>query len=132
MLSHVRNVFNAIRVTGDAVGDLLFYGQGAGKMPTASAVVADIVDALKHNTTRRNLSWDPDERPASAEPYVADLSDMPCAFYVRGDAAGLFPDAKVLSDDAVITPVMPTGAFREAIQRHRDQGHEILSVFRVL
>ena len=132
MLSHVRNVFNAIRVTGDAVGDVLFYGQGAGKMPTASAVVADVVDALKHNTTRRNLSWDPDERPASAEPYVADLSDMPCAFYVRGDAAGLFADAKVLSDDAFITPVMPTGAFREAIQRHRDRGHEILSVFRVL
>ena len=132
MLSHVRNVFNAIRVTGDAVGDVLFYGQGAGKMPTASAVVADVVDALKHNVTRRNLSWDPDERPESDLPYVADLADMPCAFYVRGDAAGLFPDARIISDDALITPVMPTGAFREAIRCHRDKGHAIHSVFRVL
>ena len=132
MLSHVRDVFNAIRVTGDAVGDVLFYGRGAGKMPTASAVVADIVDALKHNATRRNLSWDPDERPESALPYVADLSDMPCAFYVRGDVAGFLPDARVISDDAVITPVMETGAFRKALAARRAAGHEILSVYRVL
>lgn len=46
-LSAVRDVYNAILVEGDAVGQVMFYGQGAGKMPTASAVVADIIDAAR-------------------------------------------------------------------------------------
>jgi homoserine dehydrogenase len=43
-LAEVRGAYNAIQVVGDAVGDTLFYGRGAGQMPTASAVVADIID----------------------------------------------------------------------------------------
>src|SRR5207302_4512518 len=43
-LAEVRGAYNAIKVVGDAVGDTLYYGQGAGQMPTASAVVADIID----------------------------------------------------------------------------------------
>lgn len=52
-LSHVHGVFNAILVKGNVIGDVMFYGKGAGKLPTASAVVADIVDAIKH--LNRNL-----------------------------------------------------------------------------
>ena len=57
-LAEVRGAYNAIRVVGDAVGDTLFYGRGAGQMPTASAVVADIIDTalgraqLTFNTLR--------------------------------------------------------------------------------
>ncbi|GMQ63133.1 homoserine dehydrogenase [Vallitalea maricola] len=47
-LSNVNGVFNAIFVKGNVIGDVMFYGKGAGKLPTASAVVADIVDAVKH------------------------------------------------------------------------------------
>lgn len=47
-LSHVHDVFNAILVKGNVIGEVMFYGRGAGKLPTASAVVADIVDAIKH------------------------------------------------------------------------------------
>lgn len=47
-LSHVNGVFNAILIKGNVIGDVMFYGRGAGKLPTASAVVADIVDAVKH------------------------------------------------------------------------------------
>ena len=43
-LAQVRGAYNAIHVVGDAVGDTLYYGQGAGQMPTASAVVADVID----------------------------------------------------------------------------------------
>ncbi|MBC7959029.1 MAG: homoserine dehydrogenase, partial [Vallitaleaceae bacterium] len=52
-LSHVHGVFNAILVKGNVIGDVMFYGRGAGKLPTASAVVADIVDAVKH--LQRNI-----------------------------------------------------------------------------
>lgn len=57
ILSDVDGVFNAIMVTGDAVGDVLFYGKGAGKMPTASAVVADVIDCAKHLHARKYVDW---------------------------------------------------------------------------
>lgn len=47
-LYNVNGVFNAVFVTGNMLGDAMFYGSGAGKLPTASAVVADVVDAAKH------------------------------------------------------------------------------------
>ena len=57
ILSDVDGVFNAIMVTGDSVGDVMFYGKGAGKMPTASAVVADVIDCAKHLHARKYLDW---------------------------------------------------------------------------
>ena len=47
-LAMVNDVFNAIYVKGNVIGEVMFYGPGAGKLPTASAVVADVVDAVKH------------------------------------------------------------------------------------
>ncbi len=58
MLSGVNDVYNAVSVKGDAVDDVMFYGRGAGKFPTASAVVADIIDCVKHLHARKYLSWD--------------------------------------------------------------------------
>ena len=57
ILSDVDGVFNAIVVNGDATGDVMFYGKGAGKMPTASAVVADIIDCAKHLHARKYFDW---------------------------------------------------------------------------
>jgi homoserine dehydrogenase len=51
-LAQVRGAYNAVRVIGDAVGDTLFYGQGAGQMPTASAVTADLIDLAIGRTQR--------------------------------------------------------------------------------
>lgn len=56
-LSSVDDVFNGILVRGDATGDVVFYGKGAGKLPTASAVVADIIDCVKHLKARKYLYW---------------------------------------------------------------------------
>lgn len=57
MLSNVDGVFNAVMVSGDSVGEVMFYGPGAGKLPTASAVVADVMDCAKHLNTRKYLDW---------------------------------------------------------------------------
>ncbi len=54
-VSHVDGVFNGILVDTDMLGRALFYGAGAGKLPTASAVVADIIDILSHNAAERKL-----------------------------------------------------------------------------
>lgn len=56
-LSNVEDVFNAIVVRGDAIGDAMFYGRGAGKLPTASAVVADIIDIAKHSDSSAGNLW---------------------------------------------------------------------------
>ncbi|WP_024833680.1 homoserine dehydrogenase [Ruminiclostridium josui] len=56
-LANVEDVFNAIVVNGDAVGDAMFYGRGAGKLPTASAVVADVIDIAKHPDSVTTGVW---------------------------------------------------------------------------
>jgi homoserine dehydrogenase len=56
-LANVEDVFNAIVVRGDAIGDAMFYGRGAGKLPTASAVVADIIDIARHIDSGARNIW---------------------------------------------------------------------------
>ena len=77
MLSGVDGVFNAVMVTGDQTGEVLFYGKGAGKEATASAVVADMVDCMKHLNSRKYLSWEDGN-----EQYVASDYDKCGKFYV--------------------------------------------------
>lgn len=97
-LASVHDVFNAILVRGDAVGDVCFYGRGAGKLPTASAVVADMVDCAKHVDRRKIFGWE-----AGSEDYVVDYKaaiEMP--FYVRAkmsetEVSNKFEDVKFLS-----------------------------------
>lgn len=56
-LASVNDVFNAVMVKGNMVGDVMFYGKGAGKLPTASAVVADLIDAARHKQTNIMCFW---------------------------------------------------------------------------
>ncbi len=79
-LASVRDVFNAILVRGDAIGDVVFYGRGAGKLPTASAVVADVIDCAKHVQRKKAFGWGPSE-----ENYVVDYRTLPVALYVRAE-----------------------------------------------
>lgn len=78
MLASVRNVFNAISVTADAVGEVLFYGQGAGSLPTASAVACDILEALNRKPV-------PALRPCGGEDFVAkDAADVKTVTLANG------------------------------------------------
>ena len=77
-LAGVNDVFNAILVRGDAIGDVLFYGRGAGQLPTASAVMADVIDCAKHLHAKRNFGW-----AESQDGYVADYLDAETVLYVR-------------------------------------------------
>ena len=77
-LAGVDGVFNAIMVTGDCVGDVMFYGKGAGKLPTASAVVADVVDAVKHSDRSKKIFW---EKPS--ENIMADIDSKKFEYFVR-------------------------------------------------
>lgn len=79
-LAAVSDVFNAIFVKGDAVGETMFYGRGAGEMPTASAVVGDIIDIcrnIRHNVNSRILCTCFDNKP------LCSVEDVESPFYIR-------------------------------------------------
>jgi len=82
VLASVNDVFNAIFVRGDVVGDTLYYGRGAGKDATASAVLSDVADAaldLHHSSENRVPSFVPHERHGAVQP----IEDSVAKYYVR-------------------------------------------------
>lgn len=86
-LAGVNDVFNGIFVRGNVLGDVMFYGSGAGKLPTASAVVADVVDAAKHLGTNIMTIW------SSKKLELSDFQEAKNRFFVRfsGELASNLP-----------------------------------------
>ena len=131
LLAGVEDVNNAIVVRGNAIGDVLFYGAGAGKLPTASAVVADVIDAAKHEHSRKLVSWD-DGEPSM----MRDSAELASAWYARvsQDAAAVtaaFPDAEILHSDASETSFVGIRSTKAGIDAALEK-FEVLSLFRVL
>ena len=132
LLADVKDVFNGILVRGDAVGDVVFYGRGAGKLPTASAVVADVIDAVKRPHNRRSLFWD------AAAPDTVDTADnAPDVFMVRlgeksADAArAAWPDATVCRVENEIALQTPAITPQKLAADLTAIGEKPLSVIRV-
>ena len=97
-LANVEDVFNAVVVRGNATGEVMFYGKGAGALPTASACVADVMEALQSGVRRTPLGWDPD--PAG----FVDPMELSGRWYVRtadstDRAAEVFGQIRVLSEE---------------------------------
>lgn len=116
LLSQVRDVFNGIMVRGNMLGDVMFYGRGAGKLPTASAVVADIIDEVKHIEKRKMLFWE-GGNPDYVLPYTTDSTAAMVRFKaaqpetVKAAVLAAFGDVKWIDTAAsdelcFVTPVM--------------------------
>ncbi len=123
MLSGVNGVFNACLVRGDATGDVLMYGKGAGSLATASAVVGDVIDCASYEGERKFFGWDD-----AKENYLADYLDCETALYVRAQGAyrvaveNAFGNVKYLTREnqpedeiAFITPVAKERDLREKL-----------------
>lgn len=108
-LANVDDVFNGIMVRGDATGDVVFYGKGAGKLPTASAVVADVIDCAKQQTSRKFLYWED-----AKEGFVDDIKNDVSAFFVRVQADS--EEYALQKADEVFGPV------RELARKNREEG----------
>lgn len=137
-LIHVDDVFNGIFVHGNVLDDAMFYGRGAGKLPTASAVVADVVDAVKNLGSNVPVIWDEEKYE------LGSFDDFENKFFVRMKDKGLDDDqmmdivnafgdvlyvkAPGVKDElAFITKPMKESVFAEAIEKFTD----IYSVIRV-
>ena len=81
-LARVEGSFNAVSIFGSAVGQVMYYGRGAGMMPTASAVVADIIDVALGNsaTTFRHLHLKPRSETVSL---IDEIGNLVSRFYIR-------------------------------------------------
>jgi homoserine dehydrogenase len=103
-LSRVNGPFNAISVFGDAVGQSLYYGRGAGMMPTASAIVADIVDVAFGNSARLFNSRKIKPRSESTA-LIGKIGDLHTRFYIRlmaKDQPGVFAQiGRVIGDNQI-------------------------------
>lgn len=106
-LAAVNDVFNAVFVNGDAVGDLMFYGRGAGALPTASAVVADVIEAARHKLGGGHRV----PGPPSDTPRLIDIDETVSRYYVSlrvldrpgvlGQVASAFGDEEVSLDRVI-------------------------------
>ena len=133
-LYSVNDVFNAVFVHGNMLGDAMFYGSGAGKLPTASAVVGDIVDAAKHLHTNIFTNWN--SIPAKLRP----LDQVSGRFFVRvkkeaaEEAKEVFENAEMICLDqlpeecAFITTDMTQGEFCAKAEK---LGNKVLAKIRV-
>ena len=133
-LASVEDVFNAISVTGNAIGDVMFYGRGAGKLPTASAVVADVIDIAKDLKQDHHNGWE-----EGAPDLVVSASGLASPWYVRarlsadetrkrcGDIQLLARGGAPAGEAAFLTAPMAEPEIREKLA-----GLEAGSLFRVL
>ena len=143
-LANINDVFNGIMVRGDCTGDVVFYGKGAGKLPTASAVVADTVDCCKHLKARKYLFW-ADTKEDCIAPYKESLTKI----YLRLEASDaesaynkaqdIFTDITRLERAAapagevafVTNKEMPYGTILEAIENLEQAGIRVASAIRI-
>ena len=143
-LAGIDDVFNGIMVRGDATGDVVFYGKGAGKLPTASAVVADVIDVAKATKTNPTLTW-----VDTHENIVVDHMQTSVSFFLRCLSADedyaeklveqCFGKVQMLSrpdmakgELGFITPVLSEQKVYDSIQFLKENNVDVLSAIRVL
>ena len=132
-LGAVEDVFNAIEIYGNAVGKVMFFGPGAGKLPTASAVVSDIMEAVQNRGQKQCMDWE-DEK-VSIEPLSASVISR---WYVRAGCTkdtltSLLGDAEILNakrfdqDVAALTRAMTAMELEQRLS-----GYPVFTRFRIL
>ena len=140
VIAGIDDVFNAVAFNGNAVGEVTLCGRGAGMLPTASAMVADIIDVS--NNGGWNVSWcDPAEAPADAFVAPDDVEDKYYVVFSAADtntakeAAETLMDVKVLEMDtkeiAVETPKMPYGQLKKIIAELEKKSVTAVSTIRM-
>lgn len=133
-LAMVNDVFNAVFISGNMLGDSMYYGRGAGKLPTASAVVSDVIECARNQGRTIFCRWE----AGSAE--LADIAETEYSYFVRvkasarAEAEAVFPgkifEAPGREDDlGIFTDVMKEKTFRE---KYATLGDKALGRIRLL
>ena len=131
-LYSVKGVFNAIFVKGNVLGDAMFYGSGAGKLPTASAVVADVVEMAKHPHKHIPIEWKQEKLE------LVDFKDFDHKFFVRTSASvdevnSIFGQVDFMTVEGVTNEIgFVTGVMSEAeFEKRSGQLSNMIQMIRV-
>lgn len=102
-LASVNDVFNAVLVKAETTGDVLFYGKGAGKMPTASSVIADIIECAKSENNIKTVFWED-----GAQSVFAGKDSSSEKYFIRADfdVSAVVPGAEKIAGNAFITTAL--------------------------
>jgi len=132
-LGSISDVYNGVLVRGSDLGDVMFYGKGAGKAPTASAVLSDVIDAVSAGGNIRKLGWV--DAPHNT---LIDSKYDECAVMVGAEAADkakaaeLFGCEKDINDSYFITSVISGEQLENLKEQAKQQGIKLLNTIRVL
>ena len=97
ILAGVNDVFNAVLVYGDGIDQAMFYGRGAGKLPTASAVLGDVIEAVKHKVTVFSQSWE----SASDDSFIESHKKLAARWYFRVPAGTDVPEGSYEHENGI-------------------------------
>lgn len=143
-LANINDVFNGIMVRGDCTGDVVFYGKGAGKLPTASAVVADIIDCALHLKRRKLIFWAdckennllPKEESKTALYIRVNTTDKAAAYNKISAALGEVQELSRVDAPANEVAFATKGEVKygdatKALEALKADGIEVISVIRI-
>lgn len=131
----VDDVYNAILVRAASIGDVMFYGQGAGSLPTGSAVLSDIMDIAKHLKTKQPVqeTWE-----CGDSSLVCDAETTPTSYYAAVNLtpeqlAPYIEDVEILHQEAGLTAFVAHGISRQSLDFALSAaGAEVFSKLRAL
>ncbi len=138
-LSNIKDVFNGVVVQGDSVGEVAFYGRGAGKLPTASAVVSDLLECVRLSSVLEPPVW-----KDGMHDQVINYKKGEFSFYLRvkntertkSELTSLLGEAMHIKEQGdqllFITNPLVEEVFENALEALKQLGEEIYSFFRVL
>lgn len=119
IISGVSDVFNTVMVYGDGIDQAMFYGRGAGKLPTASAVLGDMINSVQHDNTVDSQFWE----PSSDDSFIAPADELRARWYFRLPAGTEFEgEGSYSSDNGVSYVTEEELTFAEAKSRAKDTG----------
>ena len=128
-MASVEDVFNAVMIRGNATGEVMFYGRGAGELPTASACVADVMECLQASPRREEIGWSAENEG------FEDPTELRTRHYFRiegslTDAALAFGQVEVLSEDG--ETAFLTEALSGDVAAQQSRSLNVLACMRVL
>ncbi len=130
ILSSVNDVFNALMVYGNGIEKVMFYGRGAGKLPTASAVLGDVIDASKHEITLVAQSWESSDSDEFLDSYLNMKSKM--YFRVSADTDTSYEVVKNGDEKSFVTDEMTIEESEVLKEKLEANGGKVFAVIPVL
>lgn len=119
IMSGVNDVFNAVLVYGDGIDQTMFYGRGAGKLPTASAVMGDVIEAVKHKVTIFSQTWE----SSSDNSFVEAIDNFKSRWYFRVPSGSVINGVEVYNNGNGLSYVTTEElTFADAQKKAKDLG----------